>query len=438
MRFLNEDPWERLRLLKKHIVKTPIQMLLRGQNLVGYRHYADDIVERFIVKAHENGVDIFRIFDALNDVRNMEHAMGVAKRDGAHVQATISYTISPVHTNELFAEMARQLADIGADSICIKDMAGLISPYDASDLVQRIKERVDLPVQIHCHSTSGMATAAYLKAIEAGVDVVDTAISSLALGTSQPPTESLVSMLSGTPYDTGLDLKLIVEISKYFAEARKKYHAFEVGMGGVDTDVLVYQIPGGMTSNLVSQLREQGAEDRLPEVLQELPRVRAELGYPSLVTPTSQIVGTQAVLNVILGERYKMVPNEVRAYVRGLYGKPPAPVDENIRKRIIGDEKPFEGRPADLLSPEYDKAAKESEGYAKSEEDVLSYAIFPQVAMPFFKKRAAGDLVEPDEIAAIAAALLPPATDGQSEPQAPASGWRMTGRPWLVRRGAWR
>jgi len=374
LRFLNEDPWERIRLLKARMPHTPFQMLLRGQNIVGYHHYPDDIVERFIVRARANGIDIFRIFDALNDVRNMAWAMEVAKREGGHVQASICYTISPVHTIESYVEMAKTLADMGADSICIKDMAGLLAPYTAYELVKRLKEAIAFPIQLHTHCTSGMGTATLLKAVEAGVDIVDTAISSLALGTSQPPTETVVSVLAGTPRDTGLDLELLSEIAAYFAEVRARYAQFESGIG-VDVNVLKFQIPGGMLSNLMAQLREQGAEHRYREVLDEVPRVRRELGYPPLVTPTSQLVGAQAVFNVLLGERYKVIPQEVKDYIRGFYGRPPAPIDPEVRKRAIGDEEPIDCRPADLIPPGYEKAAAEIGDLARSEEDVLSYAL---------------------------------------------------------------
>ncbi|MCL4458702.1 MAG: pyruvate/oxaloacetate carboxyltransferase, partial [Chloroflexi bacterium] len=390
LRFLHEDPWERLRQIKSHIRKTPLQMLLRGQNIVGYRHYPDDIVERFVAKARQNGIDIFRIFDALNDIRNMELAMKVACREGAHVQAAICYTLSPVHNIDLYVQLAKQLESLGAHSICIKDMAGMLAPYEAYELITRLKESLDLPIQLHCHYTSGMAQATYLKAAEAGIDIVDTAISTMALGSSQPPTESFVSMLRGTPRDTGLDLTLLSEIAQYFAEVRRRYRAFESEFSGVDTNVLVFQIPGGMISNLAAQLQEQGALDKMPEVLREVPQVRQELGYPPLVTPSSQIVGTQATLNVLLGKRYKVIPKEVKSYIKGLYGRPPAPVDERIRRLAIDDEETVEQRPADLLPPEYAQAAKESAAYSRSEEDVLSYALFPSIALEFFKGERLG------------------------------------------------
>jgi oxaloacetate decarboxylase alpha subunit len=445
LRFLNEDPWERLRLLKAHLKKTPLQMLLRGQNIVGYRHYPDDVVERFVVKARENGIDIFRIFDALNDLRNMEWAMKVAKREGGHVQGTICYTISPVHSNDLFVEQARRLEEMGADSICIKDMAGLLAPRDAFDLVSKLKQQVRVPIQLHCHCTSGMATAAYLKAIEAGVDVVDTAISTLSLASSQPPTETVVSMLQHTPFDTGLDLTLLSQIARHFSEVRKKYQEFEGQLVGVDINVLVYQIPGGMISNLVNQLREQKALDKLDQVLAEVPRVRQELGYPPLVTPSSQIVGTQASLNVLLGERYKTVPKEVRAYVQGYYGKPPGEIDPQVRKVVLGEEETIQCRPADMLAPEMEKAAQESKGQARSEEDVLSYALFPQVALDFFQRRLSDGKVGKEVVAAIAAALAPTTAPASkvTKPVAPQrvaeSPWKLAGRQQMMNtRGGFR
>lgn len=388
LRFLDEDPWERLRALKKVFQKTPLQMLLRGQNLVGYKHYPDDVVREFVKAAVKNGIDIIRIFDALNDVRNMEVSMDEAKRQGAHVQASIVYTISPVHAIDSFVEMAKTLAAMGADSLCIKDMAGLITPAAAYEFVSRLKKEVALPVQVHSHYTSGMASMAYLKAVEAGADVLDTAFSPLAMGTSQPPTESLVAVLRDTPYDTGLDLALLAEIAAYFREALQHYE--RQNAIGVDTNVLFYQIPGGMVSNLVAQLAESNSLAKLPAVLEEVPRVRAELGYPPLVTPTSQIVGTQAVVNVILGERYKMIPKEVKAYVRGLYGRPPAVIDEGIVRKIIGDESVITVRPADLLEPGLEQAAKEAAPYVQKDEDVLTYALFPAVAEKFLRERLSG------------------------------------------------
>lgn len=391
IRYLNEDPWERLRALKKAMPKTPMQMLLRGQNLVGYRHYSDDVVEKFVEKAAENGIDIFRIFDAVNDIRNMEVSIKVAKRVGAHVQGGLSYTISPVHTIEQFADFAARLAELGCDSICIKDMAGLITPQNAYDLIRAIKKEVNLPVNLHTHCTSGMAQMSYFNACLAGVDILDTAMSPLSGGSSQPATESLVAALQGTPYDTGLDLELLTEIKRYFEKIVEIYApVFNPITARVDTNVLVYQVPGGMLSNLVSQLIEQKALDKWEEVLTEVPRVRKDLGYPPLVTPTSQIVGTQAVLNVITGDRYKMVPREVKDYVKGLYGKSPAMIDPKVRLKVLCDEEPITVRPADLLKPEYEKAKKELDalGLAKQEEDYLTYALYPQVAVKFLQGAA--------------------------------------------------
>jgi len=389
LRFLGEDPWERLRTLRRAFKNSRLQMLLRGQNLVGYRHYPDDVVEAFVRKAVSNGLDIIRIFDALNDTRNMRKAIEVTKEAGAHVQATVVYTTSPIHTVDHFVEVARELAGMGADSICVKDMAGILDPYTAYTLVSRLKAEVGLPVQVHTHYTSGMASMALLKAVEAGADVIDTAISSLALGTSQPACETMVAALKGTPYDTGLDLDLLSEIAEYFREVRKKYAEFDVAPPGVDTNVLRYQIPGGMISNFISQLSQQNALDRLGEVLDEVPRVREDLGYPPLVTPSSQIVGAQAVLNVLAGERYKMVTNEVRAYLRGLYGRPPGPVNEEVRRKIIGDEPLVDGRPADELEPGLPEARRLAAPYMEQEEDVISVALFPQVALKFLQERMA-------------------------------------------------
>jgi len=431
LRFLRDDPWERLRELKKRFKKTPTQMLLRGQNVVGYRHYADDVVQRFAELAVKNGMDIFRIFDAVNDLRNLEAAVKAVKKAGGHVQGTICYTISPVHTIDMFVKMAKELVQMGSDSICLKDMAGLLHPYEAFEITRRIKEAVDVPLQLHCHCTSGMAEMSYVKAVEAGMDVVDCAISSLSQGTSQPPAESLVATFEETEHDAGLDLEQLTEISEYFVDVRKKYAAFE-GNVKVDTGVLLHQVPGGMISNLVSQLREQGALDKLREVLEEIPRVREDLGYPPLVTPTSQIVGTQAVMNAIFGERYKQVTKETRAYALGQYGASPAPMGDAARKAIAGDARPITGRPADELAPELAKAKKELGDLAQSDEDVLSYVLFPQVAREFLEWRAAGAGLEDEVVVAVAAAIAerqkqaaaPPAPrDGQRE-----SPWKTAGR----------
>lgn len=391
IRYLNEDPWERLRALKMAMPNTPMQMLLRGQNLVGYRHYADDVVDRFVQKAATNGVDIFRIFDAVNDIRNMERSIKAAKKMEKHVQGGISYTISPVHTNEQFAKFAVMLAELGCDSICIKDMAGLITPQNAYDLIREIKKEVRLPVNLHTHCTSGMAQMSYFYACQAGVDILDTAVSPLSGGSSQPATESLVAALQGTPYDTGLDLELLTEIKRYFEKIVEIYASvFNPIAARLDTNVLAYQIPGGMLSNLVSQLIEQKAMDKYEEVLAEIPKVRKDLGYPPLVTPTSQIVVTQAVLNVITGDRYKMVPKEVKDYVKGLYGKSPAMIDPKVRLKVLCDEEPITVRPADLLPPEYESAKKavDALGLAKKEEDYLTYVLYPQVALKFLQGAA--------------------------------------------------
>lgn len=398
IRYLNEDPWERLRSLKEYVNKTPIQMLLRGQNLVGYKHYPDDIVKKFVEKSYSNGVDVFRIFDALNDLRNMKYSIKVAKDQGAHVQGVISYTISPYHTIDKFVEIAKELESYDCDSVAIKDMAGLISPSKTYELITALKEETDLMVNLHCHCTSGMTTMSYYAACIAGVDILDTAISPLAGGTSQPPTESIVAALQGTEYDTKLNLKSLNLIKKYFEELKEKYSSLLDPLAErVDTDVLIYQIPGGMLSNLVSQLKEQNALDRYEDVLTEMPRVRKEMGYPPLVTPTSQIVGIQAVMNVLGGERYKMVTNEVKDYFRGAYGKPPADVDPDIAKQIIGDEKPISCRHADLLEPQYEMYKEEGEkmGIIHKEEDVLTYALYPAVAPRFLKGEVEAEPLEP-------------------------------------------
>jgi oxaloacetate decarboxylase alpha subunit len=390
MRFLHEDPWERLRKIKAACPKTPLQMLLRGQNLLGYKHYADDVVDAFVSRAIANGINIIRIFDALNDFRNIERAMQAAHREGGHAQGCFSYTTSPYHSIEKFVADARQLEEMGADSICIKDMAGLLLPYDAYNLVKALKETVRIPVELHTHYTSGMGSMTYLKAIEAGVDIIDTALSPLALGTSQPATEPMVAALTGTPWETGLDLDQLSEISEHFRGVRERWiksGVIDPSVLGVDVNALKYQVPGGMLSNLVAQLRQADRLDQLGEVLNEVPRVRKDFGYPPLVTPSSQIVGTQAVMNVIAGERYKMVPKESRGLVRGEYGRTPAPIDPDVQKKILGDEPPITCRPADLLEPELDKIRREAAEWVEQEEDVLSYAMFPQVAEVFFKWR---------------------------------------------------
>ncbi len=409
LRFLKENPWERLRQLRAVIKKTNLQMLLRGQNIVGYRHYPDDTVRKFVELAAKNGIDIFRIFDALNDPRNMQTALKAVHRAGAHAQLSFSYTISPVHNVETFVEQAKHLEDMGADSICIKDMAGLLSPFVAHELTTRLKEEVSIPIQLHSHYTSGMASMTYLEAIKAGVDIVDTAISSLAQSTSQPPLETIVAVLQGTPWDSKLNLELLSEIASYIHDVRERYEAYECGMVGVDTNVLQFQVPGGMMSNLINQLREQNALDRLQEVLDEVPRVRKELGYPPLVTPSSQIVGTQATLNVLLNARYKTIPEEVKQYVRGYYGRPPAPIDSKIQRQVIGNENPITCRPADLLKPAIPQARQALKGITTDIEDIIAYILFPQPALEFFdyrKKQKALDKLTPDILAAITATLL--------------------------------
>ncbi|KJS14178.1 MAG: acetyl-CoA carboxylase [Peptococcaceae bacterium BRH_c8a] len=383
LRFLNENPWQRLKTLKRVIRRTPLQMLLRGQSLVGYQHYPDDVVEAFVSKMVENGIDIIRIFDALNDIRNMETAIRAGKKAGAHIQAAVVYTVSPVHTTEHYLSTAVKLAELGADSICVKDMAGLLTPHRAYELIKQLKEDPGLPVQLHSHYIGGLALATYLKAVEAGVDVIDTASVPLAFGASQPPVETVVRALENTPYDTGLDIHLLFEIADYFEQLRR-HKGLERGVTRInDMKVFEHQVPGGMITNLVSQLEQQKSLHLLPAVLEEIPRVRRELGYPPLVTPTSQIVGTQAVLNVLTGERYKLIPGEVKAYIKGLYGKPPAPLDSLVARRVLGDGEPVTCRPADLLEPRMAKARDEIKLLADSEEDVISYAVLPQVFLKY-------------------------------------------------------
>jgi pyruvate carboxylase subunit B len=389
IRFLNDDPWDRLKALKAELKHTPIQMLLRGQNLVGYRHYPDDVVDKFVTAAHKNGVDIFRVFDALNDIRNMKRSMDQVKKSGAHLQGAICYTTSPVHSTQTFIEMAKELYADECDSICIKDMAGLIMPDQARELISGIKKAVDVKVCLHSHSTSGIAPMSYEAAITAGVDILDTAMSPFSMGTSQPPTESVVASLIGTPRDTGIDLLKLRAVRNICLQVREKYAGLIDPISErVDSDVLIYQLPGGMISNIVSQLREQDALNRWDEVLAEIPRVREDLGYPPLVTPTSQIVGTQAVLNVLVnGQRYRNVTKEVKDYVHGLYGKSPAPVNHDIQKLIIGEDEVITVRPADLLEPAYEKLKEEAEkaGLVKKEEDILTYILYPAIAPSFLK-----------------------------------------------------
>lgn len=390
LRFLNEDPWERLRFIRKHVKNTKLQMLLRGQNILGYRHYADEVVEEFVQRSVDNGIDIIRIFDALNDFDNIKAAMAATKKAGAHAQGTISYTTSPFHTKEIFVEMAKELRDMGADSICIKDMSGILLPYEGAELIKAIKAEVNLPLELHSHMTSGVADLMYLKGIEAGADIIDTALSPLAMGTSQPATESFVFSLKDGPYDTGLNEDILMELADYFRTKTSEY--LEEGLlnpkvMSVDIRTLWYQVPGGMLSNLVSQLAESDRLHQLDEVMAEIPKVREDLGYPPLVTPTSQIVGTQSMFNVLTGERYKMVPEEVKAYMRGEYGRSPAPVNEELKKQILEGDVHVEEEVKSL--EDYKKELGE---YYTQPEDVLSYALFPQVALAFFEKREAAML----------------------------------------------
>lgn len=390
LRFLNEDPWERLRAIRSVVKNTKLQMLLRGQNLLGYKHYADDIVEAFIKKSVENGIDIIRVFDALNDTRNMETSIKTIKEAGAHCQCAISYTTSKVHTIDYYVELSGRMEKLGADSICIKDMAGILTPYSAYELVKRLKETVNIPIDLHTHCTSGIASMTYLKAAEAGVDIIDTAISPFSEGTSQPATESMVVALNEGDRAPKLNLGLLSEIADHFKPIKEKYRENGIlnpKVMDVEPNTLTYQVPGGMLSNLLSQLKGQGAIDKYEAVLREIPRVREDLGFPPLVTPLSQMVGTQAVFNVLSGERYKMVPKEIKEYVRGLYGRSPAPIKDEVKQKIIGDEKIITKRPADLLKPEIEKGKKEIGDLALSLEDVLSYILFPQVAKKFFEDR---------------------------------------------------
>ncbi|MFB8830626.1 sodium-extruding oxaloacetate decarboxylase subunit alpha [Azotobacter sp. CWF10] len=411
IRFLKEDPWERLRQLRAALPNTRLQMLLRGQNLLGYRHYSDDVVKAFVAKAAVNGIDVFRVFDAMNDVRNLQVAIAAVKAAGKHAQGTICYTTSPVHTVAAFVEQGKAMQAMGVDSLAIKDMAGLLTPYATAELVAALKAEIDLPVFIHSHDTAGLGAMCQLKAIEAGADHIDTAISSFAWGTSHPGTESMVAALRGSQYDTGLDLELLQEIGLYFYAVRKRYHQFESEFTAVDTRVQVNQVPGGMMSNLANQLKEQGALHRINEVFEEIPKVRADLGYPPLVTPTSQIVGTQAVFNVLAGERYKTITNEVKLYLQGRYGKAPGVVNERLRFQAIGNEEVIDVRPADLLKPEMTKLRTEIGDLAQSEEDVLTYAMFPDIGRKFLEERKAGTLV-PEALLPIPTAGAGSASEG--------------------------
>ncbi len=407
IRYLGEDPWHRIRELKKAMPNTPQQMLFRGQNILGYRHYADDIVERFVERAAVNGVDVFRVFDAMNDMRNLETAIRAVKKQDKHAQGTISYTVSPVHTIDSWVDMARRIEDMGADSLCIKDMAGLLAPYVAYDLITALKKATDLDIHMQCHATTGLSVATYIKAVEAGIDNLDTAISSMSMTYGHTPTETMVAMLRDTDRDTGLDIVLLEEIASYFRKIRKKYARFEGSLKGIDSRILVAQVPGGMLTNLENQLREQNAADRLDEVLEEIPRVREDLGFIPLVTPTSQIVGTQAVLNVLTGERYKSITRETEGVLKGEYGATPAPVNGELQKRVLAGAEAITCRPADLLEPEFDKQKAELEKLAKEKgfriendiDDTLTYALLPQPALKFFQNRDNPDAFEPVPVA---------------------------------------
>ncbi len=393
LRYLNEDPWERLRQLRKKFKKTKLQMLLRGQNILGYKHYPDDVVEEFVKKSIENGIDIIRIFDALNDIRNIKTSLDACKKYGGHGQVAIAYTTSPIHDIEYYVNLAMEMEEMGADSICIKDMSGILLPYVAEKLVLEMKKNINLPINVHSHFTSGIANQTYMKSIEAGADIIDTAISPFGNGTSQPATEPMIASLEGSKYyPKNINMDLLLEVSEYFKLLKNKY--IEKGLLNtkvldVDVNTLIYQVPGGMLSNLVSQLKSQNSEDKFDEVLKEIPNVRKDFGYPPLVTPMSQMVGTQAVFNVILGERYKMIPTEAKNYVKGMYGKPTLAISKEIRKKIIGDEEVFLGRPADLMEPQLENYRNEIKEYLEQEEDVLTYALFPNIALEFFKKRQA-------------------------------------------------
>ncbi|MCE0732609.1 sodium-extruding oxaloacetate decarboxylase subunit alpha [Halomonas sp. G15] len=428
IRYLGEDPWERIRALKAAMPNTPQQMLLRGQNLLGYRHYADDVVDKFVERARTNGVDVFRVFDAMNDPRNLERAIQAVRKVEGHAQGTLSYTVSPVHTLDGWVELGKTIAAMGADSLCIKDMAGLLKPYDAFELVTKLKKAVDIPIHMQCHATTGMSTATALKAAEAGIDNVDTAISSMSMTYGHSPTESVVAILQGTERDTGLDLELLEEIAAYFREVRKKYAAFEGSLKGIDSRILIAQVPGGMLTNMEGQLKEQGAGDKLDDVLKEIPRVREDLGFIPLVTPTSQIVGTQAVMNVMMGERYKSISKEVQALLKGEYGAAPAPFNKELQARVLEGGEPITCRPADNLSPEMDRLSAELKEKAKADgirlaegereiDDVLTYALFPQIGLKFLNNRDNPDAFEPAPQVSEAGASLP----AKAEAKAPAT-----------------
>ncbi|NYS78895.1 MULTISPECIES: sodium-extruding oxaloacetate decarboxylase subunit alpha [Halomonadaceae] len=434
IRYLGEDPWERIRALKEAMPNTPQAMLLRGQNLLGYRHYADDVVDKFVERAKTNGVDVFRVFDAMNDPRNLERAIQAVRNVEGHAQGTISYTVSPVHTLDSWVDLAKTIAGLGADSLAIKDMAGLLTPYTAFDLVTRLKKELSIPVHLHCHATTGLSTSTILKAVEAGIDNVDTSISSMSMTYGHSPTESVVAMLKDTGRDTGLDLELLEDIAGYFREVRKKYAAFEGSLRGIDSRILIAQVPGGMLTNMEGQLKEQGAGDKLDDVLNEIPRVREDLGFIPLVTPTSQIVGTQAVMNAMMGERYKSISKEVQALLKGEYGAAPAPFNAELQKRVLEGGEPITCRPADNLSPEMDRLATELKEKASADgirlaegkrevDDVLTYALFPQIGLKFLKNRDNPDAFEPAPQAAEASAANAPAkAKAESKPPVAASG----------------
>ncbi|RAR63542.1 oxaloacetate decarboxylase alpha subunit [Onishia taeanensis] len=432
IRYLGEDPWARIRALKEAMPNTPQQMLLRGQNLLGYRHYADDVVDKFVERARTNGVDVFRVFDAMNDPRNLERAIKAVRANEGHAQGTIAYTVSPVHTIDGWVELAKQIADMGADSLAIKDMAGLLAPYTAFELVSKLKKELSIPIHMQCHATTGMSTATALKAVEAGIDNIDTAISSMSMTYGHSPTESVVAMLKDTDRDTGLDLELLEDIAAYFREVRKKYAAFEGSLKGIDSRILVAQVPGGMLTNMEGQLKEQGAGDKLDDVLSEIPRVREDLGFIPLVTPTSQIVGTQAVMNVMMGSRYKSISKEVQALLKGEYGAAPSGYNQDLQSRVLEGKQPITCRPADRLEPEVERLTQELEAKAKEEDirledgerridDVLTYALFPQIGLKFLKNRDNPDAFEPApkaQAAGVPAASAPAKSGGE----APAAG----------------
>ncbi len=424
LRFLRENPWERLRLIKAKAKNTPLQMLLRGQNLVGYRNYADDVVDRFVALACKNGIDIFRVFDALNDTRNLEAAIKAVKRHGAHAQGTLAYTISPAHTVEKYVQYAKEQVELGIDSLCVKDMAGILSPIMAERLVSALVKELDIPVQLHCHASSGMATAAYVEGVRAGAGAIDCAISSMAGASSQPPVETMAAIFSETNYSAGLNVEALDMVAKYFADLAPRRSTAPISVMPIDPGILVHQIPGGMISNFRSQLQMQKALDKLPQVLQEVSRVREDLGYPPLVTPTSQIVGTQAVMNIISGERYKIVPNEVKDYVKGLYGRSPVPIDKSMIKKILGDEKPINHRPADKITSMLPKATDGVDPtFIHAEEDILSYVLLPEPALEYFKWRAApvGERPEIPADAEIKKASGEAAAKGEADKKAPVS-----------------